>query len=102
MARLIALYRHPANPAAFDEYYAKSHIPLAKTIPGLRKYEISRGPVGGPEGASPYHLVATLHFDSLADIHAGLESREGKATAADLGNFADGGVELCFFDTEEV
>ncbi|HEY9065716.1 MAG TPA: EthD family reductase [Burkholderiaceae bacterium] len=102
MAELIALYKKPADAAAFDKYYASTHVPLAKTVPGLRRYEISTGPVVAGQGESPYHLVAILTFDSLAAIQAGLASPEGKATAADLGNFAQAGVELLMFDTKLV
>ena len=102
MARLAALYRMPKDPAAFDRYYFSTHVPLAKTIPGLRKYEVSDGGVGLPEGPSDYHLVAILHFDTVADIEAAFASPEGQATAADLGKFADGGVELLLFQTREV
>ena len=102
MARLLALYRTPNDTAAFDRYYFATHVPLAQKIPGLRKYDVSGGTVVGPEGASSYHLVATLYFDSLDDIKAALGSPEGQATAGDLGNFADGGVELLFFDTKDV
>jgi uncharacterized protein (TIGR02118 family) len=48
------------------------------------------------------NLIATLTFDSPADIHAALASPEGQATAADLGNFATGGVSLCIADTKAV
>ncbi|PZV36291.1 MULTISPECIES: EthD family reductase [Mesorhizobium] len=102
MARLVALYKTPKDLTAFDRYYFSTHIPLAKTIPGLRKYEISDGGVDSPGGPSGYHLVATLHFDSVADIQAAFASPEGQATAADLGKFADGGVELLLFETREV
>ncbi|MER9330850.1 EthD family reductase [Mesorhizobium sp. M0488] len=102
MARLVALYKTPKDPTTFDSYYFSTHIPLAKTIPGLRKYEISDGGVHSPGGPSGYHLVAILHFDSVADIQAAFASQEGQATAADLGNFADGGVELLLFETREV
>ncbi|WP_214470336.1 EthD family reductase [Mesorhizobium sp. dw_380] len=102
MARLVALYKTPKDRTAFDRYYFSTHIPLAKTIPGLRKYEISDGGGHSPDGPSGYHLVAILHFDSVADIKAALASPEGQATAADLGNFADGGVELLLFETREV
>lgn len=101
MAKLIALYKTPADTAAFDAYYAATHAPLAKTIPGLRSYDISSGAVAGPGGATGYHLVATLSFDSLADIQSALGSPEGQATAADLANFADGGVELIMFNTKD-
>ena len=102
MARIVALYKTPKDPAAFDRYYFSTHIPLAKTIPGLTKYEVSDGGVHSPGGPSGYHLVAILHFDSVADIQAAFASPEGQATAADLGNFADGGVELLLFETREV
>ena len=49
MARLIALYKTPKDPAAFDRYYFATHAPLAKKIPGLRKYEVSQGGVQVPE-----------------------------------------------------
>lgn len=102
MAKVIALYKKPADAAAFDRYYHATHVPLAKTLPGLRRYEVSRGPVGTPAGDSGLHLVAILAFDSMAAIQAALTSREGQATAADLANFAQAGVDLLMFDTQEV
>lgn len=102
MAHVLALYKKPADPAKFDSYYYSTHVPLAKTLPGLRRYEVSAGPVGGGAGESSYHLVAMLHFDSLAAIQAALGSPEGAATAGDLGNFAQAGVELLMFDTKEI
>lgn len=102
MATLMALYSKPADPDAFDDYYASAHIPLANTIPGLRRCEISQGPVGTPQGESPYHQVAILGFDSMQALQQGLSSPEGQATAADLGNFAQAGVELLVFDTRDV
>ena len=102
MAKLIALYKKPADAAAFDAYYTSTHVPLAKKIPGLRRYEVSSGPVASPQGDSGYHLAAILEFDSLAAIQAGLASPEGQATAADLANFAQAGVELLVFDSKEV
>ncbi len=92
MARLLVMYRTPQDAGAFDRYYAETHVPIAKRIPGLRKYEISRGAVGTPAGPSNYHLVAILQFDDVAAIQAGVGSPEGQAAVADLQNFATGGV----------
>jgi uncharacterized protein (TIGR02118 family) len=102
MAKVLVLYKTPKSTEAFDKHYASVHIPLAKKIPGLKKYEISTGAVRSPVGASTIHLVATLHFESLDTLKAGLASPEGKATAGDLANFADGGAELYFFDGKDV
>jgi len=102
MARLLVIYRTPKDAAAFDRYYADAHVPLAKNLPGLRSYEISRGPVAAPVGgASGVHLVASLGFDSVEAIGAALASPEGKAAAGNLANFADGGVDLYTFETAD-
>ncbi|MSQ71824.1 MAG: EthD family reductase [Betaproteobacteria bacterium] len=102
MAKLIALYKKPADAARFDAYYYSTHVPIAKKIPGLRRYEVSTGPVASPAGESAYHLVATLGFDSLSAIQQALGSPEGAAAAADLGNFAQAGVDLLFFDSKDI
>lgn len=100
MARLLVLYNQPADPAAFDLYYSETHIPLAKRIPGLRSYVVSSGGVGLIAGAQPSHLVAELEFDSMADLQAAMASAEGQAAAADLANFASGGVTILAFATK--
>ena len=102
MARVIAMYKAPTNVAAFDKYYFETHVPIAKRLPGLTKYEISRGPVSSPAGASAVHLVAILHFDDMAAIQKALVSAEGQATVADLQKFATAGVEILMFDQHEV
>jgi uncharacterized protein (TIGR02118 family) len=102
MADVVVLYKTPKDPAAFDKHYAETHIPLAKKMPGLRKYQISQGPVATPAGPSGIYLIAILTFDSMAAIQKAFGSAEGKATAADVPKFASGGADLTFFDTKEV
>jgi uncharacterized protein (TIGR02118 family) len=99
MAMLIALYGTPDDAVAFDQYYFQTHVPIAKRLPGLRSYQVTRGPVLSTNGPSAWYLVAMLAFDSMQAIQAAIASPEGQATAADLGNFATGGVELMFGDT---
>jgi uncharacterized protein (TIGR02118 family) len=102
MAELVVMYKTPKDTAAFDKYYFEKHIPLAKKIPGLRKYSVSQGPVATPAGPSGFHLIAILTFDNLAAIQAAFASAEGQATAGDLQNFASGGADMLLFDTREV
>jgi len=102
MARLVVLYKTPKDAEAFNKHYTSTHTPLAKKVPGLKKYDISQGPVGAPAGPSGIHLVATLYFDSMDALKAGLSSPEGQAAAGDLANFADGGADLYMFDTKDV
>lgn len=102
MAKLYAIYQQPADPAAFDSHYFDSHVPLAKKIPGLRSYEVTRGAVMGMAGKHAVYLVATLSFDSMAAIAAAMGSPEGQAAAADLANFASAGVDILMGDTEMI
>jgi uncharacterized protein (TIGR02118 family) len=102
MARLIAMYKKPADASAFDRYYFAQHVPLAKTFPGLRAYDVSHGPIVTPDGLAPYHLIATLTFDSVDAIQAALSSTQGQAIVADLGNFAAAGADVYIIDTKSV
>ena len=77
-------------------------MPIAKKIPELRNYRVSDGAVGLPVESGAVHLVAILDFDSVEAIQQALGSPEGQSTAADLGNFADGGVDLMVFNTKPV
>jgi uncharacterized protein (TIGR02118 family) len=99
---LLALYGAPGDADAFDTYYEATHVPLPADIPGLRSFTISDGPVTGPDGASVFHRVAVLTFDDLDAVKAGLATPEGQATAADLANFATGGVTLAMFEGKPI
>ena len=90
MARLLVLYKTPKSAEAFDKHYKSVHIPFAKNVLGLKKYDISTGVVGTPAGPGGIHLVSTLYFDSLDVLKAGFASAEGKAAAGDLARIANG------------
>jgi uncharacterized protein (TIGR02118 family) len=87
MARMLVIYTAPQDTAAFDKHYFEVHVPLAKKLPGLRKYEVSRGAITTLAGGDAY-MVAELHFDDLAAIRAAFASEVGKECAADRQNFA--------------
>jgi uncharacterized protein (TIGR02118 family) len=90
MMRMIVGYRTPEDRAAFDRHYDAVHVPLVWTLPGLREYRVSRGEIGSPTGDAPY-LVASLAWDSAADMDAALGSPEGAQVTADVETFAPGG-----------
>jgi uncharacterized protein (TIGR02118 family) len=102
MARVVVMYKPPKDPAAFGSYYFATHVPIAKKIPGLRKYEVSNGAVASPGGPSGVHLTAILHFDDMPAVGRAFASPEGQAAVADVGKFATGGVDIFMFDQREV
>ncbi|OBB99577.1 EthD family reductase [Gordonia sp. 852002-50395_SCH5434458] len=97
--RVCVCYGQPTNPADFDEHYEKVHIPLAKAVPGLTDY--TWGKVSSMDASDPpYFAIASLYFADEASMKSGLRSEEMKAAAADVANFATGGVTM-FVQNEE-
>jgi uncharacterized protein (TIGR02118 family) len=97
MIRMLACYGTPEDPAAFDRYYRDVHIPLAWTLPNLREYRVSSGPIAGMGQDAPY-LVATLTWDSAAEMEAALGSPAGAEVSADVEKFASGGFWLWHYE----
>lgn len=101
MAKLLVMYHTPPDPAAFDRYYNRTHVVVAKKLPGLRSYTISKGPIASPGSTSPYYLIAELTFDSVGAIQAALGSPEGQVAVADLANFASAGVTISMYEMRD-
>jgi uncharacterized protein (TIGR02118 family) len=104
MAQMIVIYRTPRDVEAFDRHYFDIHVPLVRKLPGLKKYEVSDGPIAMPAGTSAVHRIGTLQFDDLAAIRTAFASPEGQAAGADRRRFApdDSGFEMFLFDSREV
>jgi uncharacterized protein (TIGR02118 family) len=104
MARMVSVFKEPADKEAFEQHYFERHVPLAKQLPGLRKYEVSRGPILTPGGVSDAWLVSILHFDDMASMRSAFASEIGKACGADRRAFAPDSstFQQFLFDEEEI
>ncbi len=93
MPRLIALYRAPEDPAAFDAHYRNVHDPIVRRYPKLVDVRVTKlAGVGGRP--APYYQMAEMVFQTDADLAEALGSEPGVESARDLRNFASAGVEL--------
>jgi uncharacterized protein (TIGR02118 family) len=103
MARMLVIYKKPKDTAAFDKHYFGVHVPMAKQLPGLKRYEVSKGPIVAMASATAPYLVATLHFDSLAAIKEAFATECGRACAADRRILApdDKDVQMFLFDDQD-
>jgi uncharacterized protein (TIGR02118 family) len=100
---MVVVYKTPPDPAAFDKHYFETHIPMAKALPGLRKYEVSRGKIAALAGAQDAYLIGTLHFDDMSALRSAFASPAGEACAADRRVFApdDARVQMFLFENAE-
>ncbi len=95
MYKLVALYRKPQDPEAFDRAYFETHVPLVKKVPGLQRVEVSRI-TGNLLGDSDLYLIAELCFPDKETMNRGLASPENEAAGKNLMGFAKGLVTLVF------
>jgi uncharacterized protein (TIGR02118 family) len=77
------------------------HIPLAKQLPGLIKYEISDETIVSTTGHSSYR-IANLYFESMEAIKIAFASEIGQKCAADRKILAPNNddVQIYLYDTK--
>jgi uncharacterized protein (TIGR02118 family) len=101
MYRVTISFGQPHDPAAFHEYYRHNHLPLAGTLPGLRR--LAGGRCESPDGEEPpAYYLSELCFPSRVAALTALASPQGRRTAADIVNFATGGATFAYSDEEVV
>ena len=86
-AKVIALYKQPEDPEAFDDHYFNVHGPLTAKIPGLREMNVTKI-VGSPMGKSEYYLQCEMIYDDMESLQKALQTDEGKASGKDAMEFA--------------
>ncbi|MEV7520895.1 EthD family reductase [Streptomyces sp. NPDC091371] len=91
MHKLVVLYPPPADPDHFRDYYVTKHLPLVKNWPGPLAWRYSFD-VAALEGDAPYFAVFEADFADAPAMHAALGSPDGQLLAADVANYATGGV----------
>jgi uncharacterized protein (TIGR02118 family) len=101
MAKMTVIYKTPKDIAAFEQHYFDVHIPLAKQLPGLIKYEISDGQIISTTGHAEPHRIANLYFDSLDTMMNAFNSAIGQQCAADRKLLASNDeVQIYLYDTK--
>ena len=81
MARFVVMCDTPSDIEVFERHYREVHVPLAKQLPGLRRYTVSHDAT--PVIGEPYYLVAMLDWDDMESQGAALDSEAGNKTAED-------------------
>src|SRR5947207_12325544 len=100
MAKMTAIYKTPKDQEAFERHYFDVHIPLAKQLPGLIKYEISDAAIASTTGHSAYR-IANLYFESLEAMMNAFRSEIGQKCAVDRKILADNeDVQIYLYDTK--
>ena len=94
MSKLIALYRQPADPQAFDQAYFNTHLPLLSRVPGLQETVVTR--ITRSVMGESFYIMAEMTFADMESLKAGMKSPEMAAAGNNLNSFAEGLVTLLF------
>ena len=97
MHKLLVVYNEPKDPAHFRKYYVETHLPLVRKMPGIKanRYSFDVKPLGS--GKAPYFCIFEGEFESETALMSAMTSKEGQAVAADVPNYASGGVAIVHF-----
>lgn len=81
--------RKDLSPSQFAKHLREIHGPLARKLPGLRKY-VQNYPSADPRRNAPtWDAIVELYWDDRVAMEAAWESPEGAASDADLPLFVD-------------
>ena len=97
--KLVALYQEPPDPAAFEEAYFNTHLPLIEKVPGLQRTVVTRFTrtiVG-----DGFYMMAEMTFADQESLRAAMKSPEMAAAGENLNSFAAGLVTLMFAQEQE-
>ena len=95
MAIVTVLYNTPKDTAAFEKYYADSHLPLLRANQkdiGYVRSDFTRFTTTADGKKPPFYRQAELYFNSMDDLQKGVATPGFKKVADDLKNFASGGL----------
>src|SRR5437667_11101461 len=76
MAKIIVWCGKPKDPERFEKQYWEDHVPIAKQMPGLKKYTVHKV-VGDPRGDPAYYQVVELEFDNMDSMKKAIDSQAG-------------------------
>src|SRR2546428_11607867 len=91
MTKIIVLFGQPKDPKLFDEQYWKDHVPMAKGMPGLKKYTVHKI-VEAPRVEPAYYQVVELEFEDMDRLQRALESPAERESGRHSVRIATGGM----------
>jgi uncharacterized protein (TIGR02118 family) len=96
MAIVTVIYKQPKDTAAFEKYYAETHLPLVGANQqeiGFTRAELTRFDSNLDGSAPALYRQAELYFPSMEALKKGTATAGFKKVAGDLPNFATGGLD---------
>ena len=86
MVKMVSLWnlRPGVTPEDFEKQYFEVHVPLARRLPGLKRYQVSKvRPSKNRE--TPFYRMAQLYWEDMEALRRMMSSPQASKVANDQG-----------------
>lgn len=96
MFKFVVIYYQVDDQNALETFFSGTHLPLAESLRGVAKTEVSRV-MGKPGGGSRFQLMVETYFENRAAFEQALAGETGVQLAAALKQWADAKLITWFY-----
>lgn len=100
MYKVTVLYEHPDNADFFEKYFKEHHLPLAKSMAGVSRIEITKFHSAADGSKPEFYRMSEIFFTSRSAMEETMGSPEGQATIDDLHILTKTGVKIVLGNVE--
>src|SRR5712692_9311080 len=97
---MIVLFGKHLDTQLSEKHYLEDHVPVAKKMPGLKKYTVHKV-VGAPRGDPAYYQVVELEFENMDSLKNALNSQAGKDSGRHGVKIATGGITFLYAESKQ-
>ena len=94
------MFGKPSDPQQFEKEYWEEHVPIAKQMPGLRKYSVHKV-LPPPRGNAAFYQIVELEFDNMESLKNATASPAGRESTRHGAKIATGGMTIMFVESKE-
>ena len=99
--KIVVLYPRPLDEEAFEKVYQQEHKPLVEDkLKGMTRF-VAAKVLESPQGKVAMYRLAEVHFSSMKDLAACLESAGGKQVVEHATRISTGGTPIILICEEE-
>lgn len=99
-AKILVLFGKPTDPQLFDKQYWEEHVPMAKKMPGLKKFTVHK--IVPPPGRDPpYYQIVEMEFDNMDALKRATKSPESQESTKHASKIATGGMTFLYAESKE-
>lgn len=99
--KITVIYSNPLDPSVFEKGYCDGQVALARKLPGIERFEISKVWPKEDGTPTPAYRMMDLYFADYDTASAAVATPEAAVLFPSIFDLATGGVQILFSDVEQ-